>query len=340
MGILIGPRISGQPQSENKYGNLEEFTKCVANSGAKLYGTFWCPHCKNQKEAFGEAKEYLPYIECSTEDGQGQLEICAKEGIDAKKASDLLFTAVKLGVTSMPELATTLGRVVPIAADLGIGLDEVTASVSTMTATMGKGSTAQAITNLRGMMNELGKEGSQASDAFVEVAGVGFKAFLDGGGTMQEALLMLTDYANENNTSINNLFGSIEAGQAALILGGAGADRFASHLDEMRKSVGATDTAFETMSVSTEHSINVLKANIATLKLSIAENFAPAINGIITITSNFIGKLAENAESTSDLDTAVKNISTSNAKYKETLEKLQDPTKQLTNAERARLEIL
>lgn len=82
LGILIGPRISGQPQSENKYGNLEEFTKCVANSGAKLYGTFWCPHCKNQKEAFGEAKEYLPYIECSTEDGQGQLEICAKEGID------------------------------------------------------------------------------------------------------------------------------------------------------------------------------------------------------------------------------------------------------------------
>ena len=37
----------------------------------------------------------------------------------------MLFTTVKDGVTSVPELATKLGDVVPIAASLGIGFDEV-----------------------------------------------------------------------------------------------------------------------------------------------------------------------------------------------------------------------
>src|SRR5262245_35820130 len=37
----------------------------VAQSGAKMYGAYWCPHCQEQKEIFGPSASRLPYIECS-----------------------------------------------------------------------------------------------------------------------------------------------------------------------------------------------------------------------------------------------------------------------------------
>lgn len=55
--------------------------KCIADSGAKFYGAFWCAHCRTQKEMFGSSAKYLPYIECSSSDGKSQLQVCADAGI-------------------------------------------------------------------------------------------------------------------------------------------------------------------------------------------------------------------------------------------------------------------
>lgn len=46
----------------------EEFAKCIAATGAKFYGAFWCSHCIDQKNLFGSGAKYLPYIECSAAD--------------------------------------------------------------------------------------------------------------------------------------------------------------------------------------------------------------------------------------------------------------------------------
>jgi uncharacterized membrane protein len=37
----------------------------LADSGVKMYGADWCPHCQQQKDMFGGAARRLPYIECS-----------------------------------------------------------------------------------------------------------------------------------------------------------------------------------------------------------------------------------------------------------------------------------
>jgi uncharacterized membrane protein/glutaredoxin len=37
----------------------------LAQSGAKMYGASWCPHCVDQKELFGASARRLPYVECS-----------------------------------------------------------------------------------------------------------------------------------------------------------------------------------------------------------------------------------------------------------------------------------
>lgn len=63
--------------------NLDGFTQCIANSGAKFYGAFWCPHCRDQKELFGSSVKLLPYIECSNPDGLSQNDLCTKIGIQS-----------------------------------------------------------------------------------------------------------------------------------------------------------------------------------------------------------------------------------------------------------------
>jgi len=61
--------------------NLGPFAQCLEENGATFYGAFWCPHCDNQKKMFGNAAGDLPYVECSTADGRGQLQACIDAGV-------------------------------------------------------------------------------------------------------------------------------------------------------------------------------------------------------------------------------------------------------------------
>lgn len=48
----------------------EQLAKELTAQGAKMYGASWCGHCKEQKEAFGEAWKYVTYVECSAPEGE------------------------------------------------------------------------------------------------------------------------------------------------------------------------------------------------------------------------------------------------------------------------------
>ena len=45
----------------------EKLAKCLTAKGVKMYGAEWCGHCNNQKAMFGDALQYVDYVEC-TED--------------------------------------------------------------------------------------------------------------------------------------------------------------------------------------------------------------------------------------------------------------------------------
>ena len=63
-------------------GELDQFALCLKDKGAVFYGAFWCPHCQNQKKMFGRSQKLLPYVECSTADGRGQLPNCSEKKIE------------------------------------------------------------------------------------------------------------------------------------------------------------------------------------------------------------------------------------------------------------------
>lgn len=61
---------------------LEAFTNCLSEKGAKMYGAYWCSHCKEQKEMFENSFENIEYIECTEEDNpRVQTMACQQAGI-------------------------------------------------------------------------------------------------------------------------------------------------------------------------------------------------------------------------------------------------------------------
>ena len=45
----------------------DSFAQCLAEKGAKMYGTEWCSHCNDQKEMFGEAFRFIDFIDCDAD---------------------------------------------------------------------------------------------------------------------------------------------------------------------------------------------------------------------------------------------------------------------------------
>ena len=89
-----------------------DFAKCIADSGAKFYGAFWCSHCKTQKEMFGSSVKYLPYIECSPGQGKPQSSVCDAAGIEGYPT--WVFPDNTRGsVMTLPELSQKTGCALP-----------------------------------------------------------------------------------------------------------------------------------------------------------------------------------------------------------------------------------
>lgn len=78
-GIVLARNASdgGGVQRATAY---DSFAQCIGDAGAIFYGAYWCPHCANQKELFDNSTK-LPYVECSTPDGQGQTQLCIDQNI-------------------------------------------------------------------------------------------------------------------------------------------------------------------------------------------------------------------------------------------------------------------
>ncbi|MBX4210708.1 hypothetical protein KW783_01925 [Candidatus Parcubacteria bacterium] len=79
--ILLVGGVVWLIKTPGKGGMYDSFAQCLKDKGVLFYGAFWCPHCRDQKAEFGRSDRLLPYIECSTPDGNGQLPICNEKGI-------------------------------------------------------------------------------------------------------------------------------------------------------------------------------------------------------------------------------------------------------------------
>ncbi len=85
---------------------LDNFAKCLSQKNVKMYGAYWCPHCKNQKELFGTSFKYIQYVECDL--GGKQNPECIKAGIEGYPTW-IYNNEKKAGELSLKELSEWTG---------------------------------------------------------------------------------------------------------------------------------------------------------------------------------------------------------------------------------------
>lgn len=207
---------------------------------------------------------------------------------EVTNVSDMLIQTQNLGKTTVADLASSMGKVIPTANAYGVSLDELCAGYAIMTAN--GVATAESTTYMNGMLNELGKSGTTVSETLKEKTGKTFKELMDNGMSLSDVLKIISDAATENNKSFGDMWSSSEAGKAGMILLGDSAENFNGVLEQMQNSAGATNTAFEkldTNSAKIKKATNELKNDAIDLGTTLMEELAPIIENIAEKISQF-----------------------------------------------------
>lgn len=203
------------------------------------------------------------------------------EAGEVTRVSDLLIQTQNLGKTTVGELSSSMGKVIPTAKANNVEIEQLCAGYAILTA---NGiATAESTTYMNSMLNELGKGGTQVDTILREKTGQSFAELSASGKSMGDVLQILKDYADETGVSFSDLWSSSEAGKAGLVLLGDGAQDFNDKLAEMNNSTGATDTAFEkldTTSNKIQITINQLKNTAISLGTTLLSTLQPIIEKV------------------------------------------------------------
>ena len=241
--------------------------------------------------------------------------------LSASKASDDMFTAVRLGKTTFDELSQALFNVVPTAAAAGVAFGDITSALAAMTA---QGTpTNVATTQLRQLLVELTKDGSAAAATFEKIAGESFRQFIAQGGNLAEALNLMDVSAKGSGKSVSDLFSSVEAGQAALELTGKGAKTFADNIKQTGEDAGATGKAYEQMSTSAQQSINRINAAWENLKLEIGDQALPALAAFTEFGAENLPKVTQDID---DISQAFRNAADGVSPLVSAMQRVNDAT--------------
>lgn len=196
---------------------------------------------------------------------------------------DKIQLAAKNGVTSFEQLAQALPRVTGNAATLGVSIDELMATFSTLTGV--SGNTAEVSTQLAAVFTALVKPSSEAGK-MAEQMGISFNAAsIKAAGGLQNFLADLDknvkQYAQKSGMLeqeiYGKLFGSAESLRAIGPLTGQLAEKFNENISSMKDSAGTIEGAFSTVSSSTSAKLQILKNSITGITDIISKALAPAL---------------------------------------------------------------
>jgi hypothetical protein len=104
-------KVSDISTSTSNSVSYDKFAQCLASKGATMYGAAWCPHCQEQKAAFGTSFKYIKYVECPD-----NTQLCIDKGIQGYPTWIMGTTTITEGFDknkTMKELSDATGCPLP-----------------------------------------------------------------------------------------------------------------------------------------------------------------------------------------------------------------------------------
>lgn len=200
--------------------------------------------------------------------------------------SDILVTTQNLGKTTVDELASSVGKTIPLAAAYNVEMDNLSTAYAQLT--KNGIATAEAGTYIKSMLNELGDSSSNVAKILKDETGSTFAELSSEGKSIGDVLDVLMDSVNGNLTKFNELWGSVEAGTGALSLAKAGSDAYNDTLMAMKDSAGATELAYRKMMDTTEAASQKFSNSAQNVAAAIGDDINPSLEWLYNAGSNVL----------------------------------------------------
>ncbi len=191
---------------------------------------------------------------------------------DAGTYSDIFFTAVNLGKTTIPELSQAMGGLAPTANAAGVPIGTVAAALATLTANGIK--TNEASTGLKAALSNIIKPSKEAADAAAAM-GVNFGVSALKTEGLEGLLKKLSTATGGNISEMARFFGSTEALNTVMSLTSGTSEKFTTNLNAMKTSAGATEAAYKIMAGSLELANVSLGNSIEAVGIKIGSKLLP-----------------------------------------------------------------
>lgn len=89
--------------------NVASFAQCLTDNQMKFYGSKYCGWCQKQRELFGEALQYIAYVECIDSETDQWSQECQDAGIDAVPTWQLPDGQMNPGYKTFEQLSEISG---------------------------------------------------------------------------------------------------------------------------------------------------------------------------------------------------------------------------------------
>ena len=176
------------------------------------------------------------------------------------------------------QYASQIGRVAPIAAAAGVGIDELNAAISTVTA---QGVPVEStFSGINQVIASIVKPTSEAAKAAKRLgldfssAAIKTKGF---GGFLEDVI----QKTGGSEVEITKLFGSVDALKALMPLINDDLVTFNKNLDNQKNATGAAGDAADIMGQTVSSQISQIVNNITTLVRGLDQVLGPAISGLL-----------------------------------------------------------
>ncbi len=211
------------------------------------------------------------------------------EASEVTNISDSLVTSQNLGVLTIDQMASSMGKAISTASAYSVDLYNLESGYISLT--KAGISVEESTTYISSMFNELGSAGSNVATIITEETGMSFGQLMNAGYTLADVLDIVYENASRDGEAMMNLWGSAEAGKAANAIINQGLDTFNSNLEKLANSAGTTQAAYEAMTNTTAFSTERMENSFNNLSIAIGDDLNPVIsqfqNGIADVTDGF-----------------------------------------------------
>ena len=205
----------------------------------------------------------------------------------AGNVTDTLFKITEQGPVSFGDLASGLGKIIPVAAAVKVPLDQVGAAIDTLARQMGAPKAMMGLTNIFSKMLKPSK------DLQAAIEGTGYSsgtALLQAKG-LQGALELLTKSTGGSTDKMAKLFPGVRSVAAALGLTGKNAQAAKNDLKAFGDTSGATANAMKQAALTPAGAWQHFKSTMQSLGNELALKVLPTITSVANaLTDLFSGK--------------------------------------------------